>query len=484
MEDIIADKHDKLNALEEQNINAYPYKYDVTHKAELVLKEFDNATSEPSEEFVSVAGRIMQLRNMGKIAFVKIQDVTGQIQGFVSEQDTKEFGLLDQLEIGDIIGVAGPVFRTRTKEITIRVHNLTVLAKSLQPMPEKYHGLKDVELKYRKRYLDLLYNQDSKQRFIARAKIISAVRSFLDKQGFIEVETPVLQQQYGGGAAKPFTTHHNSLDMDMYLRIALELYLKKLIIGGMERVYEIGRNFRNEGTDTTHNPEYTMIEWYQAYADYNVMMQQSEELLSSIAQKLHDSSNVTIGDNTINLKPPFRRLTMVDSLKEYAELDVMDMDEQEILAYCKKYKARPPSPTWGHAVQALFDELVEDKLIQPTFITDYPKETSPLTKVHRKDERFVERFELFINGWEIGNAYSELTDPRDQRERFEQQVKDRQSGDDEAHPMDEEFLEAIEHGMPPTGGIGIGIDRLVMLMTNTTSIRDVILFPTMKPREE
>lgn len=483
MDDIIADKHKKLEALHEQEINAYPHSYDVTHKSATILKEFNSVTSEPSEEIVSVAGRIMQLRDMGKIAFVKIQDISGQIQAFISKDDTKNFSVLKQLEIGDIIGVNGPVFRTKTKEITVRAHKLTILAKSLQPMPEKFHGLQDVELRYRKRYLDLLYNQDSKKRFIQRAKIVSAIRRFLDKQGFIEVDTPILQQQYGGANARPFVTHHNALDLQLYLRISNELYLKRLIIGGLDKVYEIARDFRNEGIDTTHNPEFSQVEWYQAYADYHTMMSQAEELISAISQQLHDTTTITIGENKVSLKPPFKRISMVDSLKEYADIDVMSMDEKEILSFCKQKNISLPTQSWGHAVQELFDEYVEDQLIQPTFIMDYPKETSPLTKVHRKDDRFVERFELFVNGWELGNAYSELTDPRDQRERFEQQVKDREGGDDEAHPMDEEFLEAIEHGMPPTGGIGIGIDRLVMLLTDTESIRDVILFPAMKPRQ-
>ncbi|MFT4249820.1 MAG: lysine--tRNA ligase [Candidatus Woesearchaeota archaeon] len=483
MDDIIADKHDKLAALEEAGITAYPHRYDVTHQAKTVLEEFKNVTSTPSEEIVSVAGRVMFSRDMGKLAFLKVQDDSGQIQVLLSKNDTKEFSLLKNLDVGDIVGVAGPVFRTKTDEITVRAHQLTLLSKNLMPMPEKYHGIQDVEIRYRKRYLDLLYNPESKDRFVKRSKVISGIRKFLDKQGFLEVETPILQPIYGGANARPFVTHHNALKQDLYLRISNELYLKRLVIGGFEKIYEIARDFRNEGVDTTHNPEFTQVEWYQAYADYTVMMQQAEQLISGLAQQLHGEPKVVVGTETISLKLPFTRLRMVDAIKKYANLNVEDMDEQEILAYCKKHKATPNQPTWGYAVLALFEELVEEQLIQPTFITDYPVETSPLTKIHRKDERYVERFELFINGWEIANAYSELTDPRDQEARLRQQVDERVAGDDEAHPMDEDFVEAMKYGMPPTGGIGIGIDRLVMLLTNTTSIRDVIFFPAMKPKQ-
>ncbi len=483
MDELIQDRKQKLQALEEAGINAYPYEYEVTHHAKSVLREFKNVTSEPSAEQISVAGRIMLQRSMGKIVFAQLQDVSGQIQLFLSKNDTENYALADHLDLGDLIGVQGPVFRTKTGEVTIRVKKFVMLSKNLRPLPEKFHGLQDQEMRYRKRYLDLLFNEESKQSFINRTKIISAIRKYLDAQGFLEVDTPILQPQYGGANARPFTTHHNALDMQLYLRISNELYLKRLIIGGLEKVYEVARNFRNEGIDTTHNPEFTMVEWYQAYADYETMMQQAEEVISRICQELHDKQTFTFKEQNISVKPPFKRLRMVDAIKEYADLDVLDMDEREIFAECKKRNIQLPAKSWGHAVQELFDELVEEQLIQPTFITDYPKETSPLTKTHREDDRFVERFELFINGWEIANAYSELTDPRDQRERFEQQVADRAQGDDEAHPMDEEFLQAMEYGMPPTGGIGIGIDRLVMLLTQNTSIRDVVLFPTLRPDE-
>lgn len=481
---VIQDRKKKLAQLEEKDINPYPYKYEVTHHAKDVLREYKDVSSEPSENSVQVAGRIMLKRDMGKITFAQLQDVSGRVQVFFSQNETQHFEVLEQVDLGDIVGVQGPVFRTKTGEITIRVQKFSILCKSVRPLPEKFHGLQDTEMRYRKRYLDLLVNDESKETFIARSKIISSIRSYLDAQGFLEVDTPILQPVYGGANARPFITKHNTLDMQLYLRISNELYLKRLIIGGLEKVYEIARNFRNEGIDTTHNPEFSMVEWYQAYADYKTMMAQAEELISRICQQLHEKQEFVFDDHTISVKPPFRRLRMVDAIEEYANLDVMDMDEREILAECKKRKISLPANTWGHAVQELFDELVEDKLIQPTFITDYPYETSPLTKKHREDERFVERFELFIHGWEVGNAYSELTDPRDQRERFEAQLRDREQGDDEAHPMDESYLEAMEYGMPPTGGIGIGIDRLVMLLTQTRSIRDVILFPTLRPDEK
>lgn len=482
-EKITQDRYDKLSALEEAGVNAFPHRFETTHHSKDVKREFEKIGQAPSDAHVSVAGRIMLLRSMGKLVFAQLQDRTGRVQLFFSQKETQHFNHLKHLDMGDIIGVRGPVFRTKTGEITVRAQNFEILAKGLKPMPEKHHGLKDIETRYRKRYLDLLYNEESKQTFIHRAKIIKELRSFLDSQGFIEVDTPILQPIYGGAAAKPFVTHHNALDMQLYLRISDELYLKRLIVGGLEKVYEVCRNFRNEGIDTTHNPEFTMVEWYQAYADYNTMMAQAEELLARMTQVVHGKLFFTFGKHTIEMKPPFRRLRMTDSLNEYAKLDVENMSEEEILIECRNRKIEVPQQTWGHAVLALFEELVEEQLIQPTFITDYPWETSPLTKKHRKDDRFVERFELFINGWEIANAYSELSDPRDQRMRFEKQVEERKAGDDEAHPMDEDFLEAMEYGMPPTGGIGIGIDRVVMLLTGNESIRDVILFPTLRPDE-
>jgi len=485
MEDkIMQDKLEKLEALEKKGVDVYPHSFSCTHNSEVIKKEFSNIQDQPSEKQVCIAGRIMLMRGMGKIAFLQIQDRYGKIQAMLTKDNTKNFELLKLLDVGDIIGIHGNIVRTKTGELTIKAVGFRVLSKGLRPMPEKYHGVKNTELRYRKRYLDLLYNEESKEIFLARAKAISEIRKFLDEHGFIEVETPTLQPIYGGAAARPFTTHHNALDRTLYLRISDELYLKRLIIGGLEKVYEIAKDFRNEGVDTTHNPEFTLVEWYQAYADYNTMMMQAEELISRISMRIHGKQTFKFGNKTIEVKPPFKRLRMTDALKEYANLDVENMDDREVFAECKKRRINLASPSWGTAVLALFEELVEDKLTQPTFIMDYPWETSPLTKIHRKDNRFVERFELFINGWEVANAYTELTDPRDQRRRFEAQVADREKGDEEAHPMDMEFVEAMEHGMPPTGGIGIGVDRLIMLLTGTESIRDVILFPTLRQDEQ
>ncbi len=483
-EHIITDRLKKRKALEEQGISCYPHNYNPTHTATSVLQTYADIGATPSEEEVCVAGRIMLYRNMGKICFFQVQDSSGRVQAVCSEKNTHAFPLVEELDLGDIVGVCGPVFRTKTGEVSIQVHTLTLLAKSIRPPPEKYHGVKDVELRYRKRYLDLISNQESRKVFVMRTKIISQIRAYLDNQGFLEVETPVLQPLYGGANARPFITTHNALQTELFLRISPELYLKRLIIGGFEKVYELTRNFRNEGIDTTHNPEFTMIEWYQAYADYTVMMQQTEELFSLLARTVHGNETIQFEDKEISFSAPFARIRMTDAIKKYVNIDVESLTTEEILAECEKRKISVVQQTWGHAVQELFDAYVEEQLIQPTFIIDYPVETSPLTKKHRSDDRFVERFELFINGWEIANAYSELTDPIDQKERFEQQVAERAKGDDEAQPYDADFIVAMEHGMPPTGGIGIGIDRLVMLLAGKQSIRDVILFPTLRPEEK
>ena len=477
-----APRLEKLRALRQAGIDPYPYRFDKdSEAAALQAKYADLPDDTVTGDRVRVAGRIRAMRNNGM--FIDLHDPTGKIQVFCHKDNLPEpeREKLKLLDLGDMLGVEGMVRRTRRGELSINATALTVLAKALLPLPEKYHGLTDIEARYRQRYLDLIMNEDSRATFRTRSLVIARIRAFFMERGFLEVETPMLHPILGGATARPFVTHHNALDMELYLRIAPELYLKRLVVGGVaERVFEINRSFRNEGISPRHNPEFTMLEAYQAYADYNTMMSQAEELISRVCHELRKKQEFEFNGTAISVKPPFRRLRMVDAIKEYASLDVMDMDDREILAECRKRKIELPADTWGHAVQGLFDELVEDQLIQPTFITDYPKETSPLTKTHREDERFVERFELFINGWEVANAYSELTDPRDQRERFEQQVENRKQGDDEAHPMDEDFLEAMEYGMPPTGGIGIGIDRLVMLLTGTNSIRDVILFPAMR----
>ena len=436
---------------------------------------------------VSVAGRIMSKRGMGKAIFCHIKDDRGQIQLYirsdaVSEQEFKDFRKYD---IGDIIGVTGYVFKTKTEEISVHVERVTLLSKSLRPLPEKYHGMTSTELKYRQRYLDLIMSPESRRCFEIRSRFIRHVRRFLDERGYMEVETPVLNTIAGGAAARPFITHHNTLDIDMYLRIATELPLKRLIIGGIERVYEIGRIFRNEGMDTRHNPEFTTIELYEAYTDFHGMMDIVEGLFSSAAQEILGTSEVEWMGRTIDLSPGWKRMTMIEAVREYVGIDFDAVsDDAEAVAAAKAAGvelAETADKTWGNALFACFDQKVEEHLIQPTFITMYPVEVSPLTKRSPADPRLTERFEFFINASEMGNAYSELNDPIDQRERFEKQLALRERGDDETEMLDEDFLSAMEYGMPPTGGLGIGIDRAVMLLTGSSSIRDVIFFPTMKP---
>ena len=436
---------------------------------------------------VSVAGRIMSKRGMGKAIFCHIKDDRGQIQLYtkkdsVSEQEFADFRKYD---IGDIIGVTGIVFKTKTEEISVHVEKVTLLSKSLRPLPEKFHGMTNTELKYRQRYVDLIVNDDSRRNFEIRSKFISFMRRYLDNRGYMEVETPVLNTIVGGAAARPFITHHNTLDIDMYLRIATELPLKRLIVGGIERVYEIGRQFRNEGMDTKHNPEFTTVELYEAYADFHDMMDIAEGIISGAAQEILGSYKVEWMGEEIDLSPGWRRLSMVDAVKEYVGIDFGAItDDAEAVATAKAIGvelAAAAEKTWGNALYACFDQRVEEKLIQPTFITMYPVEVSPLTKRSPADPRLTERFELFICHSELANAYSELNDPIDQRQRFEKQVEQRERGDDETEMLDEDFLLALEYGMPPTGGMGMGIDRCVMLLTGCSSIRDVLLFPTMKP---
>ncbi len=435
---------------------------------------------------VSVAGRIMSKRGMGKVIFCHIKDDRGQIQLYVrsdavSEQDFKDFRRFD---IGDIIGVSGYVFKTKTEEISVHVEKLTLLAKSLRPLPEKFHGMTSTELKYRQRYVDLIVSDESRRNFEIRSKFVSFVRRFLEERGYMEVETPVLNTISGGATARPFITHHNTLDIDMYLRIATELNLKRLIVGGIERVYELGRIFRNEGMDTKHNPEFTTVELYEAYADFNVMMDLFEELLSRAAMEILGTYTVTWQGQEINLAPGFKRMTMAEAVREALGVDFMAIDSDREAVQAAKalgVDMEKVEPTWGHALYECFDQKVEETLIQPTFITMHPVDVSPLAKRSPQDPRLTERFELFICASEMGNAFSELNDPIDQKQRFQKQVDLRNSGDEEAAMMDEDYINALEYGMPPTGGLGIGIDRCVMLLTGCSSIRDVILFPTMKP---
>ena len=455
-------------------------KYDVTHHSMEIKDNYD--TLEGKE--LSVAGRMMFKRVMGKASFCNVQDLQGNIQAYVARDDIGEDSYKDfkKYDVGDILGIKGFVFKTKTGEISIHAKEVTLLSKSLQILPEKYHGLTDTDTRYRQRYVDLIMNEDVKDTFIKRSKVISSIRRYLDGQGFMEVETPMLVSNAGGAAARPFETHFNALDEDLKLRISLELYLKRLIVGGMERVYEIGRVFRNEGLDTRHNPEFTLMELYQAYTDYHGMMDLTENLYRYIAKEVTGSEVLTYGEHTMDLSKPFERITMVDAVKKYANVDfneVADTAAAKKLAdeHHIEYEDRHEK---GDILNLFFEEYVEEHLIQPTFIMDHPIEISPLTKKKPDNPDYVERFEFFMNGWEMANAYSELNDPIDQRERFEAQEKAFEAGDDEANHTDEDFLNALSIGMPPTGGIGFGIDRMVMMMTNSPAIRDVLLFPTMK----
>ena len=474
-------RREKLENLQAEGKDPFVItKYDVTHHSMEIKDNYD--TLEGKE--VSVAGRMMFKRVMGKASFCNVQDLQGNIQAYVARDDIGEDSYKDfkKYDVGDILSIKGFVFKTKTGEISIHAKEVTLLSKSLQILPEKYHGLTDTDTRYRQRYVDLIMNEDVKDTFIKRSKVISSIRRYLDGQGFMEVETPMLVSNAGGAAARPFETHFNALDEDLKLRISLELYLKRLIVGGMERVYEIGRVFRNEGLDTRHNPEFTLMELYQAYTDYHGMMDLTENLYRYIAKEVTGSEVLTYGEHTMDLSKPFERITMVDAVKKYANVDfneVADTAAAKKLAdeHHIEYEDRHEK---GDILNLFFEEYVEEHLIQPTFIMDHPIEISPLTKKKPDNPDYVERFEFFMNGWEMANAYSELNDPIDQRERFEAQEKAFEAGDDEANHTDEDFLNALSIGMPPTGGIGFGIDRMVMMMTNSPAIRDVLLFPTMK----
>lgn len=473
---------EKLNALYERGANPFMIvKYDKTHLSSDIIQNF--AALEGAE--VLIAGRMVSRRIMGKASFAHILDGGGTLQVYVRKDDIgeNEYAEFKTYDIGDIIGLRGFVFKTKTQEISVHIKELTLLAKALLPLPEKFHGLKNTDLRYRQRYVDLIANPDVKKTFVLRSKIISAVRAFLDGEGFLEVDTPILDTVAGGASARPFVTHHNTLDIDMYMRIAPELYLKRLIVGGFEKVYEMGRLFRNEGMDIKHNPEFTTMELYQAYVDYNAMMDITERLFVYVAKTVLSTAEISYQGTSVSLKRPWKRITMADAVKEATGIDFMDSDIAKVQAQCKaKGIELDKSLSWGKAMAELFDRFVEDTLIMPTFIIDYPVEISPLAKRKPQDERLTERFELFITGREFANAFSELNDPIDQRERFIAQAKEREKGDEEAHMTDDDYVTALEYGLPPTGGLGIGIDRMVMLLTDSYSIRDVLLFPTMKPQ--
>lgn len=458
-------------------------KYDTINNTSEILNNFE----EYEEKHVSVAGRMMSKRGMGKASFCDLQDRDGKIQLYVriDEIGAEAYEDFKKYDIGDIIGVKGTVFKTHKGEISIKAKEVTLLSKSLQPLPEKWHGLKDMDLRYRQRYLDLIVNPDVRNTFIIRSKIIKGIRKFLDDRGFIEVDTPLLNTIAGGATAKPFITHHNTLDIDLYLRIAPELYLKRLIVGGMEKVYEMGRMFRNEGMSIKHNPEFTLMEVYEAYNDYKGMMELTENLISSLARDILGTMKITYQGQEIDLTPPWNRLTMVEAVKKYAgvDFDQIKSDEEAIAIANEKNVHIDGKMTKGEILNLMFEEFAEENLIQPTFIMDYPVEVSPLTKRKPDKPELTERFELFITGREMANAYSELNDPIDQKERFLAQVRKREAGDEEANMMDDDYINALEYGMPPTGGLGIGIDRLIMLLTDSYSIRDILLFPTMKPRD-
>ncbi|MDU7478485.1 lysine--tRNA ligase [Finegoldia magna] len=475
-------RRQKLQELLDANENPYVHeKFDNANNTKEILDNFD----EFDEKEVKIAGRIMSKRGHGKVNFMDLQDSVGRIQLFnkVNELGEENYAKVKNMDIGDIVGVEGTIFKTQSGEISIRTKSVVLLSKSLQILPEKWHGLKDPDLRYRQRYVDLIMNPEIKDTFIKRSKIISAIREFLDTRGFLEVDTPILNTIAGGANARPFITHHNTLDIDMYLRIANELYLKRLIVGGFDKVYEMGRMFRNEGMDHTHNPEYTAIELYQAYADYNDMMNITEQLVAFVCEKVNGSTKAQFGETEIDFTPPWRRITMVDAIKEYADInfDEIETDEQaREVAKANNVEIRD-NMSRGEVINECFEHFCEEKLVQPTFVLGHPVEVSPLAKRNPDDERYTHRFEAFVCTKEIANAFSELNNPIDQKERFLKQVEARENGDDEAQMMDYDFLNALEVGLPPTGGLGIGVDRLIMMLTNNESIRDIMLFPTMKP---
>ncbi|CCU77612.1 Lysyl-tRNA synthetase (class II) [Halanaerobium saccharolyticum subsp. saccharolyticum DSM 6643] len=481
MNELMLQRREKLSQLREEREKAFADKYEVTYHAAEVESNFE----ELEEKEVKLAGRLMAIRTHGKASFADLMDMSGKVQLYVKQNNIGEdrYEFFQDLDLGDLVGITGTVFKTNRGQVSIRVSSFELLTKSLRPLPEKFHGLKDKDIRYRQRYLDLIVNPDVKETFVIRSKIIKEMRRYLENKGFLEVETPMMHPIAGGATARPFVTHHNTLDMDLYLRIAPELYLKKLIVGGFEKVFEINRNFRNEGMSYKHNPEFTTMELYQAQADYHDMMELTENLVSHLAEEVLETKTLEYEGTELDFTAPWDRITMVEAVKKYADVDFSEFDTAE-----KAYEAaasvgvKPEEGlSYGEVLNEVFEIRVEDKLIQPTFIMDYPIEVSPLAQKIEDDPRFTYRFEAFVYGREIANAFSELNDPEEQKRRFEKQVEMREAGDEEAQMMDYDFIRALEYGMPPTGGLGIGIDRLIMLLTDSSSIRDVILFPTMRP---
>ena len=487
--ELLKNRREKISSLKAEGIDLYPNDVNVNATTETILSRFghlDNDALEKIEERFSLAGRLMAVRSFGKAAFLNIQDRKGRIQAYIKKNKIgeKQFSLFQKLDIGDIIFIAGRVLKTKTGELTVEADEIRLLAKALRPLPEKWHGLTDIETRYRQRHLDLIVNPEVRDLFHKRSRIIQLIRDFMQKMDFLEVETPMMHPMAGGAMAKPFKTYHNTLGMDLYLRIAPELYLKRLVVGGMERVFEINRNFRNEGISTFHNPEFTMMEFYLAYATYQDLMDMTEELFTCISQEIFDSLKFHYQGTEIDLTPPWQRLSVKESIIKYSDMDAKSLEDRKTaIEYAKTLGLDvEENESLGKVIMSIFEELVEDKLVQPTFITSYPVEVSPLSRKSVSDDKFTDRFELYIYGREIANAFSELNDPQDQRERFIMQLKEREAGDQEAHEMDENYIRALEYGMPPTAGEGIGIDRLVMLFTDSPSIRDVILFPQMRKK--
>lgn len=483
-EQLIQERIKKLEKIKDLGINPYPYKFEQKNFSSEILEKYSKLGKEgKSNDKISLAGRIITLRPMGKIAFGHIQDQNGKIQFFINEKELskKEFDLFNLLDLGDIVGIQGNIFRTKAGEITILVKKLELLTKSLRPLPDKWHGLKDIEERYRKRYVDLIVNPEIKNIFIKKFKIINSIRETLNNKDYIEVDTPIIQPIYGGANAKPFKTYVNDLKRDAFLRISDELYLKRLIVGGFNKVYEMSKDFRNESIDSSHNPEFTMIEFYEAYSDYNDMMKLTQEIIINSNKSINNKNEITYNGNKINLKTPWKVMTMKEAIKHYGKIDVDKLNDKDLFKLKDKYKLEHKgSLTRGWMIQLLFEHFAEPNLIQPIFIIEHPRETTPLCKVSRKDHDLIERFELFIGGFELSNGYSELNDPMLQRKLLEEQAKELRTGIEEANPMDEDFIRAIEYGMPPTGGVGIGIDRLTMILTESNSIKDILLFPMMK----